>query len=219
VREPETPSLQSVASRLSYRLGRIDLGAGGATLALPGEFRFATKSSLLIVARLREVSLDDETLGWAVHRDVDLADPDAWYVEVRYRAAPALSLAPLAYAERVGVAAYLMRAVGRADGLIEQGMLAPAWDTQSEVATASVHAKGVDAELLDAYAIRPVAQGALIFVMRGSDPSRHELGLRATRLLAARSASTLVLDAAESHPESSLPANVLQWLVSKPGGA
>ncbi len=217
-REPEAPSLDVVASRLSYRLGKIELGSGGATLALPGEFRFATKSSLLIVARLREVSLDDETLGWAVHRDVDLADPDAWFVEVRYRAAPALSLAPLAYAERVGVATYLMRAVGQAEGLAEDGLLAPAWDAQSEVATASVQATSAEAELLDAYAIRPLAQGALIFVMRGSDPSRHELGLRATRLLAARSGSTEKVDGSGSQQESSLPPSVLQWLAAKPAG-
>lgn len=219
VREPEAPSLESVASRLSYRLGRIDLGDGGATLALPSEFRFATKSSLLIVARLREVILDDETLGWAVHRDVDLADPDAWFVEVRYRPASALSLAPLAYAGRVGVAAYLMRAIGHTDGLAEEGMLAPVWDAQREVATASLRANGADSDLLDAYAIRPMTQGALIFVMHGSDPSRHELGLRATRLLAARSASTATVGASGSNDESPLPATVLHWLKARAGGA
>lgn len=219
VREPEAPSLESVTSRLSYRLGKIDLGIGGASLALPGEFRFATKSSLLIVARLREQSLDDETLGWVVHRDVDLADPDAWWVEVRYRAAPALSLAPLAYAQRIGVAAYLMRAIGHTEGLAEEGVLAPTWDAQREVATASVRSHGADSDLLDAYAIKPLAQGALIFVMHASDPSRHELGLRATRLMASRGASTAPVVASTNSEESELPAGVLQWLKARPGGA
>jgi hypothetical protein len=215
-RELPPPSLSQVASKLSYRLGRIAIEPAGAQLALPQDFRFAGKSVLPTLARMLNSPLDEETLGWVVHRDVDLGHPDGWFVEVRYRPLATLDLAPLPYAERVGVAAYLMRAVGQHERGFGEGPYAPAWDAARTTVTASVPTPGEDETLLDAWAIRPLPQGALIFILRGSDPSRHELGLRATRLLAGRVQVEQTAPSADSPADSPLPPLLAQWLKQRP---
>lgn len=216
-REVAPPSLSDVASRLSYRLGRVAMEPAAAQLALPSDFRFATKTALPTLARMLNSPLDEETLGWVVHRDVDLGHPDGWFVEVRYRPLAALDLAPLPYAERVGVATYLMRAVGQHERGFGEGAYAPVWDEARSTVTASVPTPGEDENLLDAWAIRPLPQGVLIFVLRGSDPSRHELGLRATRLLAGRVQADQAAPSAETPAESPLPPLLAQWLKQRPG--
>ncbi len=212
----ELPSLASVGSRLSYRLGRVPMAPAQAELALPSEFRFAPTSTLYLIAKIRGLPLDSETLGWVVHRDVDMGQEDAWFIEVRFRPLSDLDLAPRPYAERVGFGAYLARGIGLDESRLGEGPFAPAWSDASQTATVSVRPAGAEEELLDAWAVRPVPGGVLLFVMRGSDPSRHELGLRATRLIAGRVQPQAAL-ATEPDPDTGLPPILALWL-EKAGG-
>ena len=212
----ELPSLASVGGRLSYRLGRVPMAPAQAELALPPEFRFAPTSTLYLIAKIRGIPLEPETLGWVVHRDVDMGQEDAWFVEVRFRPLAELQLAPRPYAERVGFGAYLARGIGLDETRLGEGPFAPAWNDASQTATVSVRPTKAEEDLLDAWAVRPVPGGVLLFAMRGSDPSRHELGLRATRLLAGRVQLQSVL-ATEPDPDTGLPPILALWL-EKAGG-
>lgn len=175
--------LAQSAAALSYQYSRVAWPQLKAELQLPSRFRFIQASRLHRMARLRSQPLLPGSLGWVTHEAVDLGQPEAWVLEVRHVASPALSLGESA--ETLGgvlaglAGGPLVDGSGRSLG---SGAFAPQWDAERTVLTWSQESpEGYS----DHHAVLPLREGALLFSMRGLQPDQRELGLRMSRLMAA----------------------------------
>ena len=178
--------LEAEVRQLAYRLGRIEFESARAELPLPGGFRYLPRRVVARVARLRGTELDPRALGWVVHQQVSLADPEGWYVEVLHIDAGHFSLGqPIdTFAHRAAALAGQLMADG-SDRVIGGGRHAPTWSAAPGVLTWAVFGTTADLQSqAEVLAARPLRQGVLLFVMHGVEPEREELALRATRLLA-----------------------------------
>lgn len=185
-------TLDRAAGHIAWQFGRVTLPGTNLTLELPRNLRFAARSTLHHVARLRHVPMPADVLGWAVYRDVSLAREDAWYVQVR-RVPLAGPLAPPdvladATAKSLEELAWAGRVAG-ALGIDPKTISATAWDAANNIVTFR-RSEGGSADTpsmyADAYAVR-VQRDVLLEFRAPSLHSAHvELGTRATRLLAQR---------------------------------
>lgn len=181
-------SLRLAAMALSWRLGKLVVEDAGATIAIPREFRFAPRHTLVRLAWLRGVPLDADLAGWLVHRRTDLTLDDAWHVDVRFRPLDGLPALPDATArgnERaLQDAAFVAELAYAVTGTRELPRHTQ-WDGAHAVATWSSEG---DAGSLRASAVRVLPRGLLVFSAVGL-PARHqELATRSVRLMALRSA-------------------------------
>jgi hypothetical protein len=189
--EPATPAatldpiieLAQTAAALSYLYGRIDWPQAHAHIQLPSRFRFIPANRLHKLARLRSQPLQTGTLGWITHETVDLGQPEAWVMEVRFVGAGHLRPAePGESFESVlpGLAgAPLIDGSSRSLG---SGAFAPRWDASRTLLTWSLDAPEGESEQR---AVVPLRQGALLFLVQGLESDQREFGLRASRLMAA----------------------------------
>jgi hypothetical protein len=169
--------LRVVATALSYRFGTVSLAPAPAELTMPRGFRFAPRQTVLRVAKLRGIDVPSDLLGWLVHQKVDLAAPDAWFVEVRY--------VPSGADAGPGVELRHLLAAAGGSGALGVGPYAPGWSTTREVATWARQREAGDAQI-DLHAARPLRTGVLLYAVRQLHGGQEELGLRATRLMARR---------------------------------
>jgi hypothetical protein len=182
--------LEQAASGLSWRFGKLDLAPAAAELQLPEHFRFAPSATLLQVARLRGAPLQPDVLGWIVHRDVDMAREDAWYVQVRFRPLDAaIAVPPMPLSDAAEVAAQQSAFVARIAAAIDPQPAvppqAPAWDAANAIATwrrSDAHQPDEG----DHVAARLLANGVLEFVVPDLHVAHAELGERSVRLMALR---------------------------------
>lgn len=191
VEAQQRAELEMAAQGLSWRFGVLDLAPAAASLHLPRDFRFVPRMQVSRVARLRGTPLADDVLGWVVHRQVDLARDDAWYVQLRYvptstRLSPPVSVGDKAAdASAQTLFASLVASQLRTGAKPHQ----PAWDGAQRLA--SWQWLGEDAE--DAYRDHVVAQPLRGGVLEFSVPALHdvhaELGMRSARLMALRTTS------------------------------
>lgn len=212
--------LRQQAGRIGWRFAATEFAPAHATLQVPRSFRFAPRFAISQVARLRGTPLEPVSLGWAVHRDVDLADLDAWYVEALFIESGHMAFPRHAadLAERLAALAgtALLDGSGRSLG---SGALAPTWHAEHEVLTWAVLRGDPAADhRADLLAAKPLRHGVLLYVMRELAPEQTELGLRATRLMAMQT---------EAHPEwsardfrarrdASAPLELLDWARGTP---
>lgn len=188
VEAQQRAELEMAAQGLSWRFGVLDLAPAAASLHLPRDFRFVPRTQVSRVARLRGTPLADDVLGWVVHRQVDLARDDAWYVQLRYvptstRLSPPVSVGDKAAdANARTLFATLVASQLRTGATPHQ----PAWDGAQRLA--SWQWLGEDAD--DAYRDHVVAQPLRGGVLEFSVPALHdvhaELGTRSARLVALR---------------------------------
>lgn len=180
-------ALQNEVSLLSYRFGGVEFVDAHALLQLPRGFRWAHRFALTRIAALRGTPIEPLSLGWVVHERVDLADPTAWYVELLWIESGHMALPP-AGGDFASVLAPLAGqpladGSGRSLGV---DAYAPTWIADSGTLTWAVHDDPLSLDPgADLLAAKPLRHGVLLFVAHNLDEARHELGLRATRLLAA----------------------------------
>lgn len=72
----------SELSQLPLKSGRVDIASGKADIDVPGHFRFVPRVHLMALYAKFGTLIDKSTSGWMVHESVNLADDDAWFVEV-----------------------------------------------------------------------------------------------------------------------------------------
>lgn len=182
-------SLERAAGAIAWQFGRIQLP--GTVLQLPQHFRFAQRSSLLYVARLRNTPLPSDVLGWVVHRDVSLAREDGWFVQVRHVPLASPLALPEPVADATARALEDAALVGRIATALDASLpppRAPAWDAANGIATWERSAAGVaaDAPFADHVAARVLPAGLLEFVVPSLHAAHAQLGTRAARLMAQR---------------------------------
>lgn len=212
--------LEAEVRQMSYRLGKVRLERAKAELALPSGFRFVPRLSLSRVARQRGTELDSHVLGWVVHQQVSLADPDGWYIEVLYLESGQLDLGlPRdTFADRASALAGQVLADGSGRS-IGGGRHAPTWIALPGVLTWAVFGTTSDLQSqAEVLAARLLRQGALLFVMHGVEAEREELALRATRLLA----NSVQVEAGQDYIDFRAgrdllaPQPLLAWVVAEP---
>ena len=182
--------LAQAASGLSWRFGKLDLAPAAAELQIPAHFRFAPRTTLLQVARLRGAPLQPDVLGWLVHRDVDMTREDAWYVQVRFRPLDAtIAVPPMAVADPGEVAAqqsaFVARIAAAVDAQPGVPPQSPAWDAANAIATWR-RSDTDEPTQSDHVAVRLLAEGVLEFVVPDLHAAHAELGERSARLMALR---------------------------------
>ncbi len=178
--------LRTASSALKFQRGSVRLEPARATLALPLHFRFVDAYQLFRIARLRDTPLDGGSLGWIVHERVDLADPDAWFIDLRFE-----EIGNLTIGQGPGVDA-LQQQIALL-GLLPAGVqfgtgnYAPQWDTRASLATwmkfTTAVGSSADGARVDLAAVRPLRHGVLVARIMGIPVAERELGLRATRLI------------------------------------
>lgn len=178
-------NLDRAAALVSWQFGRIDFPVADSVLQMPQHFRFASRATLLQIARLRGTPLSADVLGWVVHRDVNLAREDAWYVQVRFvplqapLAAPDTLLDPV---ERAAEEADHVARIARALGGDPASLQSMAWDTTA--ALASWQRPDPSAPYADHAVARVLPRGILEFSVPSLHAAHAELGARAARLVA-----------------------------------
>ncbi|MBD8525754.1 hypothetical protein [Pseudomarimonas arenosa] len=211
--------LEAEVRQLSYRLGKVKLERAQAELALPSGFRFVPRVSLTRVARLRGTEVEPHVLGWVVHQQVSVADPDGWYIEVLYLESGNFALGqPLdTVDERAAALAGQLLADGSQRSL-GSGRHAPTWYPLPGVLTWAVFGTTSDMQSqAEVLAVRLLRQGALLFVMHGVEAEREELALRATRLLANRVEVTRGQDYTDfRRGDREAPQTLLAWVAGEP---
>jgi hypothetical protein len=178
--------LRTASRALKFQRGSVRLEPARSTLALPLHFRFVDANQLFRLSRLRDVALDGGSLGWVVHERVDLADPAAWFIDLRFEEA-----GYLAVGQGGGVDA-LQQQIALL-GLSPEGVqfgsgnYAPQWDARSAIATWMRSAKPVASRTGSMHvalaAARPLRHGLVLARVADLPMAERELGLRAARLL------------------------------------
>lgn len=213
--EIDSAALRAEVSRIAWRFSSQVVEEAHATLRLPRGFRFVPRQALPRIARLRGVAMDRHVVGWAVHEKVDLAAPDAWVVEVHWIESGHLPL--LGPAQSLEGSLPLLAASSLRDDSgrqLGEGDYAPTWRVEDGVLTWAVHDDPfVIDPRADLLAARPLRHGALLFVVPELPAERHELGLRAARLLARRVEVEPQWTHADYRPSEDLAAGIslLDW--------
>jgi hypothetical protein len=212
--------LAMAANGMSFRYASVELPAAHARLALPSRFRFIPALRLQQLARLRNQPLLPGSLGWITHDTVDLAQPDAWVIELRFVELGRGRLA--AAGEDLDAALQALAGAEALDGSgrrLGSEAFAPHWDAERTLLTWSL----VDADgRAEHRAAAPLRHGALLFSIAGLEPEQREIGLRATRLLAAsvQPQTEWAWQAPAERGAAAAGANLLQWMQGlEPGPA
>jgi len=180
--DPEVELAKAVKG-LSYLYHAVELKGANAQLVVPPRFRFIPAVRLSRIAELRSQPLQPGTLGWVTHDTIDLAHPEAWAVEVRLLDIGATRLTGSNEEindELRALADTVLLDTSKAR-FGSEGFV-PRWDAERALLTWSLSGKDGRVEQR---AVRPLRQAVLQFSVSGLEPSQRELGLRATRLLAA----------------------------------
>lgn len=195
---PDRPAMRMVPiAELNFRRNDVRIDPAYVNLGIPQHFRYISAEQLGALAKSRGIAVDSKVLGWIVHDRIDLTRPDFWFVEVGFESIGYLP-APLPPAT---IDATLAAAPGASQGspvangpatkpatiaAPEADPFAPHWDGASEIATWAEISPKASVEEVDLCATRLLRHGALVLCVRELDLPRRELGLRASRLVAAR---------------------------------
>ena len=212
--------LRQQAARIGWRFGAMPFPQAHAELQIPKGFRFAPRFVITQVARLRGTPLEPVSLGWVVHRETDLAQLDAWYVEAFFIEAGHFALRrhdPMLPEQLAALAGQpLADGSGRTLG---SEAFAPTWIAEPGVLTwAVIRGDPAGDHRADLLAARPLRHGVLLYVMRELAPEQKELGLRATRLMALRTRAEPQWDYADfrARRDPAAPLSLIDWMRGVP---
>ncbi|MBK8070270.1 MAG: hypothetical protein IPK27_22475 [Rhodanobacteraceae bacterium] len=174
---------------LNFRRGNARLNAAFARIQVPRHFRFIGRHQLGLLSERRGIPVSDQTLGWIIHERVDLNSARFWFVDVQFHEIG--HLAPPA----VGADAPLVQ-----------------WNPATAIAIFGQPAGG-KGHGTDQSAAKLTRHGAILFRVPELKDEQLELGLRAARLMAARTVPDQGWAHAEYIGESS-PQTLAQWVES-----
>lgn len=187
--------LELAVQVLSWRFGVLDLAPAAASLRLPQDFRFVPQAQVRRVAQLRGSPLGSDVLGWIVHRRVDLARDDAWYVQVRHVALQTPLRPPaLARMDKAEISTELsqhaVRVAQALQGETRRRADAATWNPETGIATWQWPGDEQHSTHHDHVAALPAGNGLLEFSVPAVHQVHAELGERAARLMASRTTIT-----------------------------
>lgn len=192
VEAQQRAELAMAVQAVSWRFGVLDLTPAAASLHLPRDFRFVPRKQVSRVARARGTPLTDEVLGWVVHRQVDLAREDAWYVQLRYVPTSTRLSAPLSVGDKAADAPAQARFAERVASQLRAGVppQAPSWDASHRFASWQWPVEGTGGSYGEHVAAIPLRGGVLEFSVPRLHETHAELGARSARLMALRTTPT-----------------------------
>ncbi len=186
-------------SKLPLKSGRVEIAKGDADIDVPGHFRFVPRINLMALYAKFGTLIDKSTSGWIVHESVNLADDDAWFVEVDWH--------PVGYVDE---GAFVTQS---SESLLDKGRdndrvmserrgedpdehrivryaEEPALDGEQHSVTwvEEFATTEKDEHRLDCYAVKLTRKGYFMFSITDVAKTRQELCLRTVRLAAARTA-------------------------------
>lgn len=200
---PARPEMRKVPiSELNLRRGEIRVGPAFANVNVPKHFRYIPAEQLGLLSETRKLPVDPAVFAWIVHDRVNLNEKDFWFIEARFESTgflpapmpPSATVstpperadiwAPVVPATVANPAAAAVADSGAVAAVPEPDPFALTWDPERAIATWSESADTPG--LVDQCAARLLRHGAMIFCVPELVPERRELGLRAARLIAAR---------------------------------
>ena len=157
-------------NELHFRRGMVRLAPAFSSLQIPEHFRFISAQQLGRLAASRGVEVNPQTLGWMVHERVDLRSRDFWFVDIQFHESGHLE----APANSSSLAQW-----DPSDSQLrwDAGLSAATWAHGDSETSQSPYQRAV-AKLL--------RHGVLLFSVGALSAEQGELGLRATRMLLAR---------------------------------
>lgn len=174
---------------LNFRRGDVRLAPAFSRIQVPEHFRFIARHQLGLLSELRDVPVSEHTLGWIIHERVDLNSAHFWFVDVQFHEAGHIA------APSPGDTVAAMQ-----------------WDPATATASWGQPA-GVAGRGTDQSAAKLTRHGAILFRVPELKDEQLELGLRAARLMAARTE----LDQGWAHAEyigEAPPQTLAQWVES-----
>ena len=201
----------TAVSHITLRSGGNDIPGANASIEVPQHFRFVDAADLGNIYSAVGQNVPAYVVGWLVHESVDLAEDDAWYVEVKWRGegffkeSDAQKLDPAAIASRAkATSTKLGRLLPIDPAAIDKIQFAqsPDYDAKNHSATWVFESEDPDnAEFpLECHAARLGRRGALMFELTDMSKAREELCLRTVRLAASR----VTFASGESYSEHSM---------------
>lgn len=173
----EDLNYEAAASGLRYQRGTARFESARLELPLPQHFRFVAIDLLSPQGRVRERVLGPGQFGWIVHERMDMAREEAWWVETRFHADGYVPRPEGALAEQLRGSGAIVLDSG-------ESLLDPAWHAGYGVATwLRTRPDG----RFDAHAALPLRHGVMLYTVPDISADERELGVRACRLMAARS--------------------------------
>jgi uncharacterized membrane-anchored protein len=191
--DPESMAmrLRQAMSRLQVQRGEVSIPQAHATLAIPQHFRLVPKRSIeALAAELGGYPPDPDLFGWLVHDSVDVADDDAWFIEVHYNDVGHVSESDpeeLGGPELVAANREVTDRYAGGEYRFESFAHAPTWrEDIGTLAWGETLSYSDEPEaLVDCYAVKPTREGVIEFVVEYMEKERSELCLRSVRLMAA----------------------------------
>lgn len=168
---------EAAASGLKYQRGTARFESARLELPLPQHFRFVAIDLLAPQGRVRERVLGPGNFGWIVHERMDMGREEAWWVETRFHADGYVPRPDGALAEQLRGSGSIVLDSG-------ESLLDPAWHASLGVAT---WLRARPGGRFDAHAALPLRHGVMLYTVPDISAEERELGIRACRLMAARS--------------------------------
>ncbi|MEO7325106.1 MAG: DUF2167 domain-containing protein [Dokdonella sp.] len=183
-------------AKLPLRSGRIEIAPAHAAIEVPTHFHFIDRASLQTLYADADNGPGDHSIGWLVHESVNLANDDAWFVEITWLDDGYVAENDLGTRARDILLAEAQRATvqqSAQQGDIGSFSLAryaeePAFDARRHSVTwvEDVAYSGQREHKLDCYAATLGRSGAFLYSINGISMQRQELCLRSVRLTSAR---------------------------------
>jgi uncharacterized membrane-anchored protein len=186
--------LSIALANLPHRGGRIEIAPAHASIDVPAHFNFIDRANLQTLYAGSDGGPSEATVGWLVHESVNLADDNAWYVDVAWVGDGFVTEGDLATRTRDALLADAKRATeqiseddGRGYSLVRYAE-EPALDETLHSATwvEDLAYTGEAEHKLDCYAAKLGRSGAFLYSINEVSMRRQELCLRAVRLAATR---------------------------------
>lgn len=168
---------------LSPLRGTVDLPEIG-QLNVPTRFRFYDRGQVLHISGALGEPVDETVLGWAVHEEVDMTDFDSvWMIELSATREGRVERADFAGVDSETLRYEAVSASG--EDAPEQFSYGPRVETGLDrVVWSEQYRDAADRSEHDCHALRLGRHGAVRFSLHAMPASRHELCVRAARLLA-----------------------------------
>ena len=183
-------------AKLPLRRGRIEIAPAHAAVEIPTHFHFIDRASLQTLYADADNGPADDSVGWLVHESVNLADDDAWFVDITWLGDGYVAQNDFATRARDMILAEAQRATvqqSAQQGDIGSFSLAryaeePVFDATRHSVTwvEDVAYAGQREHKLDCHAATLGRSGAFLYSINAISMKRQELCLRSVRLAAAR---------------------------------
>jgi len=188
-RPAEIMSYAEAARRATFNRGNYTREAIGVTIDVPAKFRLISATDARRLDQARGRSDDSRGLGWIIHENLALTDPDAWHVGVRWHSDGWVAAAALDPAGLLDVALANKTPTPRvavSHGDLLGYAIAPQFDGQVlDWAEERVLANS-DEHVVDCHAVRLGRRGVVEFTITGMAPKSAALCHTTVRLLATR---------------------------------